>query len=73
MYHGAVTAPGLFQRIVGEVDLPPGSRMAVVSPQDLQFGLSRIFGTLAEDAGVPVDVFRSTEEAIEWLKQPNHY
>ena len=60
---------GLFKRIVAEHDIPPESRMAVVSPQDLQFGLSRIFGALAEDATVPVDVFRNTPEAVAWLKQ----
>jgi hypothetical protein len=44
------------------------SRMAIVAPQDLVFGLSRLFEAHREDALVQTRVFRSEQEARVWLK-----
>ena len=48
----------------------PRSRMAIVAPDDLAFGLGRMFGTHRDNAapGVkPVNVFRTMPEALAWL------
>jgi len=46
-----------------------GGRTAVFAPLDLQFGLSRMSEVFAEETFAPFDlrVFRSREEALEWL------
>ena len=47
---------------------PPNSKLALVSPTDLGFGLSRIYNVYREDGATNVMVFRSEEEAEEWLR-----
>jgi hypothetical protein len=46
-------------------------KAAIVASTDLQYGLSRVLGTLYERENVPVRLhpFRSMEEAIRWLNQ----
>jgi hypothetical protein len=45
-----------------------GSRRAFVAPEDLEFGLSRVFGTYREFQGEPgIRVFRDMKEALSWL------
>jgi hypothetical protein len=44
------------------------SRRAIIAPTDSAFGLSRMFGTLAEQEGHErVGVFRTPAAAMEWL------
>lgn len=48
----------------------PRTKMAIVAPDDLAFGLGRLFETFRESAspGVkPVAVFRTMPEALDWL------
>jgi hypothetical protein len=48
----------------------PGGRMALAAQSDLLFGLSRMFGIHAEQAGFEAAVFKSRDEAIAWLGLP---
>ena len=45
-------------------------RCAVVAETDLQFGLSRMGSAYSDSVGVDARVFRSKDEALEWLRQP---
>ena len=48
-----------------------GGKSAVVASSDLQYGLSRILGTLYEIENFPIQlkIFRVMDEAVEWLDQ----
>jgi len=48
-----------------------GGKSAVVASSDLQYGLSRILGTLYEIKDFPtkLQIFRQMDEAMEWLDQ----
>jgi len=48
-----------------------GGKSAVVASSDLQYGLSRILGTLYEIKDFPTKLhtFRQMDEAMEWLDQ----
>ena len=48
-----------------------GGKSAVVASSDLQYGLSRILGTLYEIKDFPtkLQTFRQMDEAMEWLDQ----
>ena len=45
----------------------PETKRAVVAPRDVIYGLARMFQTLHEHAGEDFRVFRSADEAREWL------
>lgn len=47
-----------------------GGRTAIIAPQDLQYGLARMSEFFAEMESAPYNlrVFRSKEEALQWLK-----
>lgn len=44
-----------------------GERCAFVSPGDLTYGTARVHQTLVGGSDIDTQVFRSFEEAIEWL------
>lgn len=44
-----------------------GSRMAIVAHQDLHFGLMRMAEIYTQTSGWTAKVFRTTEDALEWL------
>jgi hypothetical protein len=50
-----------------------GGKTAFVGDKNFEFGLMRMYGTLAEMAEIPfqVEVFRSMAEALQWLDQPS--
>ena len=48
----------------------PDTKRAVVAPRDVIYGLARMFQTLHEHAGEDFRVFRSVEEARDWLELP---
>ena len=56
-------------RAIASAPLDPAARRAFVVPDDLMFGLARMFATLRELEQVPEDinVFRKIEEAETWL------
>ena len=49
-----------------------GGKAAIIAHSGIDYGLARMFGTFAELAGLPVkvSVFRTSEIAKEWLKEP---
>jgi hypothetical protein len=67
-----VTTSGI--RRLGETSVQvhrgsPAVRVAIVAPDNLVYGLSRMYGAFAEESGSEHRVFRSLEEAMAWLKQ----
>jgi hypothetical protein len=67
--------PDILQRFVRkstelEVRHQRGSRIAVVASEDLQYGLARMSEVFAELESAPYSfrVFRSHQEALQWLK-----
>ena len=54
------------QFIVANQPATPPLKVAFVSPNDLEFGLARAFGTYREDQHTVFQVFRDYEEAIRW-------
>ena len=46
-------------------------RTAFAAQQDLEFGLSRVFQAQSriKDASYAIGVFRSTQEAVDWLEE----
>ena len=50
-----------------------GRKTALVCPQDLAFGMMRMFQIMVEDkVEVQVNVFRSVDEGMEWISaQPD--
>lgn len=44
------------------------SKLAVAAAKDLVFGLARMWDTLADDLTMKRAVFRSVDEAMEWLE-----
>jgi len=51
---------------------PADGKTALVVSKDIDYGLSRVFQTLSEIEGITweVEVFRSMNEAYEWLSLP---
>lgn len=42
-------------------------KVAVVTNNDLLYGLSRMFSGFREEPGTEISVFRTTDEALDWL------
>ena len=45
-----------------------GERLAMVAPTDLAYGLMRMGGVTAEALGAEPKVFRTADEALQWLR-----
>ncbi len=54
--------------LAASLDLPAGSKLAIVAASDLDFGMSRMYELLAGDAGFAISVFRQMSEALRWLR-----
>ncbi len=52
--------------LLGVVELGP---TAIVTYDDVTFGMARMYSILAESAGVAAEVFRDLESATRWLDQ----
>lgn len=52
------------------VEIAPGTKVAVVAPEDLAYGLARMYGTLADAVSWEFSVFRSMKDARKWLGLP---
>ena len=66
---------GEANRLASKVSIVPTmkyGRIAVVAPQSLQFGIARMFGTLAENLDIfeEYQVFSEFSEARTWLGLP---
>lgn len=48
---------------------PPPPRVAFVAPDDLVFGMSRMFEAYREDPATEFKVFRDLEEALQWAQR----
>src|SRR5262249_33954619 len=48
----------------------PGARRALIAPTDVQFVWAQLFGDFVGSPGQNVQVFRTVEEACEWLGVP---
>ncbi len=48
-----------------------GSKTAFVGTAGLEFGLHRMYQTIAESSGIPIkyNVFKTLEEAKKWIRQ----
>lgn len=44
-----------------------GVRRAFVVDRDIDYGLSRLFGAYSETEGAMIQVFRSWQEAVDWV------
>ena len=44
------------------------SKVALVATKDLSFGISRVYETLRKQEGLEIEVFRSEQKAVSWLK-----
>ncbi len=67
-----VTSTGIRRLAETSVQVHRGSpavRVAIVAPDNLVYGLSRMYGAFAEESGSEHRVFRSVEEAMDWLKR----
>ena len=45
------------------------AKVAIVAPDDLSFGLTRVYDVYREDSNVEQMIFRNKEQAISWLKE----
>jgi len=50
-------------------DVMKGGKTAVVAPQDIEFGLARTFEAYTAGEQRDLMVFRTHEEAIEWIEE----
>jgi hypothetical protein len=61
------------RRLAQRTVFSPDSRRAILVSNDLQFGLSRMFGVFRENMGEKgIRVFRNLEEALEWVLGKSH-
>jgi len=60
---------GLVREIAHRNPYGPGSRRAIVAPDDTLFGVARMFELSRPEQGDVLRVFRSRDAAIEWLDQ----
>jgi hypothetical protein len=60
----------LLLQVILDKDLSEGHSIALVVSTDLQYGMGRVFASLAQVKGIKTQIFRSVEEAREWLADP---
>jgi hypothetical protein len=46
----------------------PPSKVALVATKDLSFGISRIYEAFRKQEGLEIEVFRSGQDALNWLQ-----
>jgi hypothetical protein len=59
----------LVRRVHDMVQKQPFGPTAIVTTDDVAFGMARMFSILVESAGVAVEVFRDLERALAWLDE----
>ena len=50
-------------------DVRKPGKNALVFPSDLDYGLGRMYEIQAQDLPIDINVFRTMEEALEWLNE----
>jgi len=48
----------------------PPTKVAFVTPNDIDFGLSRVYEAFRKDPRTEFRVFRDIDEALEWARSP---
>jgi len=54
---------------IRSAEVNPDAVVAVVAPQDLQFGLSRMWEILSNEISWEICIFRRNEEARTWVRE----
>jgi hypothetical protein len=62
-----VTREGVMKLTSGDPIFAGPSRRALVAPSQLGFGMSRMFELLRDGRAGEINVFRSEQEALQWL------
>lgn len=61
------------RELVGSIQEERGAcSWAVVAKSDLHYGLTRMFSLITEGLKIKTEVFRTVEEALDWLGEPVH-
>ena len=55
----------------GKMLFMPPSKAAIVAPEDLTYGLLRVYEVFRKQDLVEIEIFRTEQEAIDWLKNKN--
>lgn len=66
---GVDVAQGDVQSIAAVALFDPGSRRAVVAPANVLYGLSRMYQAFRDLADKQMQIFRTREEALAWLRE----
>ncbi len=53
------------------VEMPVNSKVAIVAPDDLSFGITRVYSALRQDPRSQHQTFRSRDKTIAWLNEPS--
>jgi hypothetical protein len=59
----------LAERVSNNLEIIPEGFVAIVAPNDVLYGLSRMWETLAEQSTLTTRVMRTRAEAVAWLKE----
>ncbi|MGD2099669.1 MAG: hypothetical protein PVG35_18985 [Desulfobacterales bacterium] len=44
------------------------SKVAMVAPKDLSYGVSRVYEVFRRQEGLEIEIFRTEQKAIDWLE-----
>ncbi|TDJ34423.1 MAG: hypothetical protein E2O61_10675 [Gammaproteobacteria bacterium] len=56
-------------KFASTLDIPDGSRLAIVVDADVTYGLSRVYEARTAELDFDIGIFRDCDEAIKWLRQ----
>jgi len=59
----------LAERMPDNVRVLPEGLVAIVAPNDILFGLSRMWAAMADHPKVCIEITRTAQAAIEWLEE----
>ncbi len=59
-------------KFTSTLDIPDGSRLALLVDADLVYGLSRVYEARTAELDFDIGIFRDRDEAIKWLRQESH-
>ena len=54
---------------IGKNALSGPGKAAIVAPEDFTFGIARMHGIYRKNEGYEIEVFRTEQEALDWLKK----
>ncbi len=56
-------------KFTSTLDIPDGSRLALVVDEDVAYGLSRVYEARTAELDFDIEIFRYRDDAIRWLRQ----